>query len=134
MIGNRLPAAALAALGAASAIPIPLAQLDFAGIMNVFNIDAGNSPRALQIIAGVGGVLTIAVLALAFMGAALAATGHSAARAVLVAAALAGLVTAMPLWIPAGVVIGAGAVLLGQPHSTGTAAAARPTSVPGALQ
>jgi len=44
MTSTRLAAAALAALGAASAIPIPLAQLDFAGIMNVFNIDAGGSP------------------------------------------------------------------------------------------
>jgi len=134
MNGNRLAAAALAALGAASAIPIPLAQLDFAGLMNVFNIDAGDSPRALQIIAGVGGVLTIAVLALAFAGAALAATGHPAARAVLVAAALAGLVTAMPLWIPAGVVIGAAAVVLGQPRTEGTAPSPHPTSIPAAPQ
>lgn len=114
MTGNRLAAAALATLGAASAIPIPLAQLDFAGFWNVFDIDSDDSPRALHIIMGVGGVLTIAVLALAFLGAALAALGNSAARAVLIAAALAGLVTAMPLWIPAGVVIGAAAVLLGR--------------------
>ena len=129
MTGNRLAAAALAALGAASALPIPLAQLDFAGIMNLFDIDSGDSPRALQVIAGVGGVLTIAVLALAFAGAALAAAGHPAARAVLVAAALAGLVTAMPLWIPAGVVIGAAAVVLGEPRTNGPA---HPTSIPAA--
>jgi hypothetical protein len=117
MTVNRLAAAALAALGAASAIPIPLAQLDFAGFWNVFDIDSGDSPRALHIIMGVGGVLTIGVLALAFVGAALAATGRPAARAVLVVAALAGLVTAMPLWVPAGIVIGAAAVVLG--HSNG---------------
>jgi hypothetical protein len=117
MTGNRLAAAALAALGAASAIPIPLAQLDFAGFWNVFDIDSGDSPRALHIIMGVGGVLTVGVLALAFVGAALAATGSPAARAVLVVAALAGLVTAMPLWVPAGIVIGAAAVVLG--HSNG---------------
>jgi hypothetical protein len=116
MTGNRLAAAALAALGAASAIPIPLAQLDFAGFWNVFDVDSGDSPRALHIIMGVGGVLTIGVLALALVGAALAAMGSSAARAVLVAAALAGLVTAMPLWIPAGIVIGAAAVVLGHPN------------------
>jgi hypothetical protein len=116
MIATRLAAAALAALGAASAIPIPLAQLDFAGFWNVFDIDSGDSPPALHIIMGVGGVLTIAVLALAFVGAALAATGSSASRTVLVAAALAGLVTAMPLWIPAGIVIGAAALLLGHPN------------------
>lgn len=117
MTAYRLAAAALAALGAASAIPIPLAQLDFAGFWNVFDIDSGDSPRALHVIMAVGGVLTIAVLALAFAGAALAAMGNTAARSVLIAAALAGLVTAMPLWIPAGIVIGAAAVLLG--HSNG---------------
>jgi hypothetical protein len=117
MSGNRLAAAALAALGAASAIPIPLAQLDFAGFWNVFNIDSGDSPQALHVIMGVGGVLTIGVLALAFVGAALAATGGPGARAVLVAAALAGLVTAMPLWVPAGIVIGAAAMLLGNSES-----------------
>src|SRR3712207_1037138 len=33
---GRVAPAALAALGASSAIPIPLAQLDFAGLINVF--------------------------------------------------------------------------------------------------
>jgi hypothetical protein len=112
---NRIAAAALAAFGAASAIPIPLAQLDFAGLVNAFNINSGDSPRALLVIAGVGGILTIAVIVLAFVGAGLAFTRSRAARNVLIAAALAGLVTAMPLWIPAGVVIGASALLLGQP-------------------
>jgi hypothetical protein len=123
MNAHRLAAAALAALGAASAIPIPLAQLDFAGLWNLFNIDSGDSPDALLVIAGIGGTLTFGVLVLAFTGAALAATGHPAARPVLITAALAGLVTAMPLWIPAGVVIGAAAVLLGQREAT----AVRPT-------
>jgi hypothetical protein len=126
MTGNRLAAAALAVLGAASAIPIPLAQLDFAGIMNVFDIDSGDSPRALLIIAGVGGVLTIGVLILALLGAVLAAMGTSTARGVLIAAALAGLVTAMPLWVPAGIVIGAAAVLLGQGMGPERASVPRP--------
>ena len=117
MTGNRLAAAALAVFGAASAIPIPLAQMDFAGIVNVFNIDAGDTPHALRTLAGVGGILTFGVIALAFAGAALAATGDPAARAVLVTAALAGLATALPLWIPAGVLIGAAAVLLGHVDS-----------------
>jgi hypothetical protein len=111
---NRIAAAALAALGAASAIPIPLAQLDFAGLFNAFNIDSGDSPRALLIIAGVGGILTIAVVVLAFAGAALALTGAPSARRILIAAALGGLVTAMPLWIPAGVVIAAAALIVGE--------------------
>jgi hypothetical protein len=75
---------------------------------------------------GVGGILTLGVLALALTGAALAATGRSAARAVLIAAAVAGLVTAMPLWIPAGVVIGAAALLVGQPNSRQDATATHP--------
>jgi hypothetical protein len=113
LTANRIAAAALATLGATSAIPIPLAQLDFAGLINTFNIDSGDSPRALLIIAAAGGMLTIAVLALACAGAALALVGASAARTVLIAAALAGLVTAMPLWIPAGVLITAAALVLG---------------------
>jgi len=112
MIPNRIAAASLATLGAASAVPIPLAQLDFAGLFDVFNIDAGDSPRALLLIAGVGGVLTVAVLALALVGAALALAGASEARVLLIAAALGGLVTAFPLWLPAGLVIGAAALVL----------------------
>ena len=126
MTGKHLAAAALAAFGAASAIPIPLAQLDFAGLWNVFNIDSSDAPQALHVIMAVGGVLTVAVLALALVGAVLAATGHTAARTVLIAAALAGLVTAMPLWIPAGIVIGAAAVLLGHPNGRHDAAPAHP--------
>jgi hypothetical protein len=116
LAANRIGAAALAALGAATAIPIPLAQLDFAGVINVFDVDHGDSPRALLVIAGIGGVLTFGVLALTLLGSFLAATGAPSARAVLIAAAVAGLVTAMPLWIPAGVVIGAAALLLHDPR------------------
>ena len=116
--GKRIVASALAALGAAGAIPIPLAQLDFAGFFNAFNIDSGDSPPALLVIAAVGGILTIAVVGLAFAGAVLAFIGASSARTVLVVAALAGLVTAMPLWIPAGVVIGAAALSVGQEPAT----------------
>src|SRR5689334_5196340 len=110
---NRIAAGALAALGAASAIPIPLAQLDFAGFFNAFNIDSGDSPPALLVIAAVGGVLTIVVIALAVAGAGLAFVGARSARTVLIAAAVAGFVTAMPLWIPSGVVLGAAALILG---------------------
>jgi hypothetical protein len=125
MTDNRIAAAALAAFGAASAIPIPLAQLDFARLTNVFDIDHGDAPRALLVMAGVGGFLTIAVLGLAFAGAGLALAGAPSARPMLLAAALAGLVTAMPLWLPAGVVIGAAAWLLGQ-SSTGHTSSRRP--------
>lgn len=108
---NRIAAAVLAALGVAVAIPIPLAQLDFAGVINVFNIQSGGSPRALVVIAAAGGVLTFAVLVTALAGAVLAATGARPARAVLLTAAVAGFVTALPIWLPAGVVIGAAALL-----------------------
>jgi hypothetical protein len=121
MTTHRIAAAALAAFGAASAIPIPLAQLDFAGLLNAFNIHAGDTPQAVLVIAGIGGVLTFVVLGLAFVGAGLALAGRPAARPVLIAAALAGLVTAMPLWIPAGVVIGAAALILGQERRSGSA-------------
>jgi hypothetical protein len=129
LTANRIAAAALAALGAASAIPIPLAQLDFAGLFNAFNIDSGDSPRALLVIASVGGILTIAVLGLAFVGAGLALSGAPAARNVLIAAALAGFVTAMPLWIPAGVVIGAAAILLGQSSNRHTSSEYSPRNL-----
>jgi hypothetical protein len=123
---NRIAAAALATLGAASAIPIPLAQLDFAGLIDVFDIDSGDSPHALLVMAGVGGALTFGVLALAFLGAALAFVHARAAQCLLVASALAGLVTAMPLWIPAGVVIGAAALVLGREARAPEARDARP--------
>ena len=58
-------------------------------------------------------MLTFTVIALALAGSFLAVTGAPSARPLLVAAALAGVFTAMPLWIPAGVLIGAAAVLLG---------------------
>jgi hypothetical protein len=114
MTGNRIAAGALAAFGAASGIPIPIAQLDFAGIVNVFGIESGDSPGALLVIAGVGGVLTIGVLIAALVGSALALAGSASARAVLIGAAVAGLVTAFPFWVPAGIVIGTAAVLVGR--------------------
>ncbi len=114
MTGNRIAAGALAAFGAASGIPIPLAQLDFAGIVNVFGIDSGDSPGALLVIASVGGVLTIVVLVAALVGAVLALAGSASSRAVLVGAAVARLVTASPFWVPAGIVIGTAAVLAGR--------------------
>jgi hypothetical protein len=114
MTGNRIAAAALAAFGAASGIPIPLAQLDFAGIVNVFDIDSGDSPAALLVIAGVGGFLTIGVLVAALAGAALTLAGSASSRGLLIGAAVAGLATAFPFWIPAGIVIGTAGVILGR--------------------
>jgi hypothetical protein len=110
---NRVAAVLLGVVGAAGAVPIPLAQLDFAGLINVFDIDSGDTPGALLAIAGVAGFLTIGVLAVAFVGAGLALAGASSARVVLFAAALAGLVTAMPLWVPTAIVIGAAAFVAG---------------------
>ena len=114
MSPNRLAATALAAFAAVSAIPIPLAQLDFAGLFDVFDIHAGDTPAPLLVVAGIGGVLTICVVALAFAGAALALVGARSARMALAAAALAGLVTAFLLWIPVAVLLGAAAALTGR--------------------
>ena len=112
MHANRILAAALAALGAVTANPIPLAQLDFAGLFNAFDIDHGDAPRALLVMAAVGGCLTCVVIGAALAGACLALRGAPAARPVLLAAALAGFVTAMPLWPPTGIVLGAAVLAL----------------------
>jgi uncharacterized membrane protein len=64
-------------------------------------------------LAGVGGVLTLAVLVLALVGRR-SRSPASPARTLLVVAALAGFVTALPFWIPAAVLLGAAALILGQ--------------------
>ncbi len=64
---RRLLAGIVAALGAATAIPLPLAQLDFAGVIDVFGIDHGDTPAGLLVLAGVGGVLTAGVVLLALV-------------------------------------------------------------------
>jgi hypothetical protein len=87
----------------------------------VFGIEHGDSPHALLVLAGVGGVLTFTVLALAFAGSFLALVGAPLARTLLIAAALAGLATAMPLWIPSGVLIGAAALVFGSERNHGAA-------------
>ena len=117
---QRFTAGGLAALGAVSAIPIPIAQLDFHGLINTFQIDSGGSPHALHVIVGVAGLLTIGVLVLALVGMVLALTGSPAARPVLIAAAVAGLVTALPGWVPAGIVLGSAALVIGRELPTNT--------------
>ena len=118
---RNLAAAAIATFAIAAAIPIPLAQLDFAGLINAFDIHAGDTPDALQALAGVGGALTIIVLGIGLCGAALALAGSPRARNVLIAAALAGLLTAPPLWLPTGMLLGAAAVMLGRGPARATA-------------
>jgi hypothetical protein len=119
VLENRLPAVALAALAAAGAVPIALAQLDFAGVFNAFNIDAGDSPTGLRVLAGVSGVGTIAVIMLAFAGVGLILAEAPAGRKALAVSAVAGFVTATIFWIPAGIMIGAAAMLL-SPESAQT--------------
>ncbi len=113
MNGTRLAAAALAALGAASGLPLALAQLDYAGIINLFGVDPGDTPHAVVVLAGIGGVLTLCVIAIALLGAGLCIAGSNTARPLLIAAAIAGFATALMFWLPAGIAIGAGAVLAG---------------------
>ncbi|HWM74882.1 MAG TPA: hypothetical protein VNQ53_14130 [Nocardioides sp.] len=108
---QQLAAASVAFLGAAQAVPIPLAQLDFAGAFNAFNIDHGDSPQALLVMAAVGGVLTCAVIVLAFVGAILLFVGSEHGRPVLIGAAVAGLATAFPLWVPTAVILGVAALI-----------------------
>ena len=118
---QSLTAAGLAALGTASAVPIPLAQLDFAGVINPFNIDHGDTPQPVLVIVGVAGLLTIGVIGLALAGVVLTLTNSASAQPVLVTAAVAGLFTAMPGWIPVGIVLGAAALVLSRELPTGAA-------------
>ncbi|MET7283702.1 hypothetical protein ABZS29_36070 [Kribbella sp. NPDC005582] len=110
---QRLLAATLATFGIVSAIPIPLAGLDFAGVLDVFGIDGGDSPRGVVGLVIAAAVLTIAVLGLACVGVVLAALGSAAARPILMVAALAGVVTALASWLPAGLLLGLAAYLCG---------------------
>lgn len=109
---QRLVAAALAALAVVSAVPIPLAGLDFAGIVDVFHIDGGDVSRGVVTVVTGAAVLTIGILLLACAGIVLAATGSRAARPVLLIAAAAGIVTAMAAWLPAGLLLGVAAHLV----------------------
>jgi hypothetical protein len=113
---HRLVAAALASLGVVSAAPIPLAGLDFAGLIDIFGIDGGDTPRAVVTLVITAAILTSAVLMLACVGIVLAAIGARAARPVLLVAAVAGVVTAVAAWLPAGVLIGVAAYLVGRPE------------------
>ena len=106
MDSNRFIAALLAAFAALSGIPLALAQLDFAGVVNVFRIDAGDVVPGLLLMAGVGGVLTCAVIAIALIGAVLCLVGSPAARPILLAAAIAGFGTALLPWLPNAVALG----------------------------
>jgi hypothetical protein len=90
VIPTRLVAAALAAFGAASAVPLALAQLDFAGYFNAFDIDAGDTPPGVLVLAAVGSVLTCVVIAAAFLGAALASARVRGAAIVLGGSAVVG--------------------------------------------
>ncbi len=116
MDGDRLVASLLAALGAASGIPLALAQLDFAGVIDVFGIDHGDVRPGLLVLAATGGALTSCVVAAVVVGVVLSLAGIPAARTVLVAAALAGFASALMLWLPAALAILAAAYLLDVPH------------------
>ena len=118
---QRLAAGGLAALGTASAIPIPIAQLDFAGLVNTFNIDNGDTPHAVLVTVAVAGLLTIGVIGLALAGVVLTLTNSTFAQPVLVTAAVAGLLTAMPGWIPVGILLGAAALVISRDLPTSAA-------------
>ena len=111
-IDRRLIAAALAAFVAANALLLALAQLDFAGVLNVLNIDGNDSATALRLFAGASGVGSIGVAVGAATGAVQAATGASSARGILEVTAIAGFATATILWFPSAAMLGAALALL----------------------
>ena len=121
MHNDRLLASILATFGAVSAIPLALAQLDFAGVVNIFRIDHGDVANGLLVLAAVGGALTCCVIAAALLGAALCLTGSDAARPILLTVAVAGFATALPLWLPSAIAIGAAAFVLNRTHTADAA-------------
>jgi hypothetical protein len=120
---HRLPSAALATIGIVAAVPIPLAGLDFAGVLDIFRISHGDTPRALLAVVTVAAVLTVGVLLLAAAGVAMTLAGSPRARVLLTAAAIAGIVTAMPAWLPTAVLLGVAAYLVNEDPTTETPAA-----------
>jgi hypothetical protein len=122
---QRLVPAALAAIAVVSAVPTPLAGLDLVGMIDVFGIDGGGTPRSIVAIVAVAALLTVGVLALAGVGTVLAAVGSSAARPVLLVAAIAGIVTATAAWLPAGVLLGVAAHLIANDAPVPAARASR---------
>jgi hypothetical protein len=106
VLTQKLLAGAMAALGITCAVPIPMAGFDFAGMWNIFGIDHGDTPQGVITLVVVAAVLTTIVLVVAAAGVALILLESPAARPVLLAAAIAGLVTAMPAWLPTGLLLG----------------------------
>ncbi len=109
---HRFAAAALGAFAAATAVPLGLEQLDFAGMLTFVGIDHGNTPSGVLALAGVSGVATLVVIAVALAGAALAVAEARSAHTVLAGAAVAGLLSATIFWIPQAVLLGVAAFIV----------------------
>jgi hypothetical protein len=77
---HRFAAAALGAFAAATAVPLGLAQLDFADIVTFLGIDHGDTPAGVLALAGVSGIATLVLSAVALAGAALALTEARSSR------------------------------------------------------
>jgi hypothetical protein len=120
LASQRLPSAALATIGIVAAIPIPLAGLDFAGVLDIFRISPGDTPGAVLAIVAVAAILTVGVLVLAAAGVAMTLAGSPRARVLLIAAAIAGIVTAMPAWLPTAALLGVAAFLVTEDPTTET--------------
>lgn len=114
MSTDRLVAGTLAILGALAGIPLALAQLDFAGVVDAFEIDHGEAPAGVLVLAAIGGTITVVVVALGLAGAALCFVGSPGARPLLIVAAVAGFASALMLWLPAALALGAAVHLLGR--------------------
>jgi hypothetical protein len=121
---HRFAAAALAAFAAATAVPLGLAQLDFAGIVTFVGIDHGDTPSGVLVFAGVSGIATLVLSVVALAGAALALVEPRRGRKTVVAVALGGLVSATIFWIPQAVMLAAAAFILrdGEPAQRPAAA------------
>ena len=109
---HRFAAAALGAFAAATAVPLGLAQLDFADMVTFVGIDHGDTPSGVLALAGVSGIATLVVSAVALAGAALALAEARSGRTVLAGAAVAGLFSATIFWIPQAVLLGVAAFIL----------------------
>ncbi|MFN8224741.1 MAG: hypothetical protein U0R50_16020 [Gaiellales bacterium] len=111
---DRLVAGVLAALGALAGIPLVLAQLDFAGVVDVFSIEHGDVAHGLIVLATIAAAATGTIVAAGLAGAALCLAGSAYARPVLTAVAIAGFATALMLWLPIALTLGAAVHLLGR--------------------
>ena len=92
--------------------------------MNVFGIDAGDTPQGVLVLAGVSGVGTSVLVLVAAAGAMLVATETALGARLLLVAALGGILTATIFWIGPGFALGLAAYLAQRDSRRGPSATA----------